>query len=215
MKTATNHIIRLALLSILIVLSSTLAIAGDGPTSRSSFYGKKSSLKYANFRATLSTAYINTASGHNSGTALTMSIGTTRQMVEFGAILNNSNQQFSGLNLRMRQYLIPNFSNASVYVQASAMYRFNDELRSDIATKMYSSDYAGAQETFSTIEAYAGVGYQQMWFANIYTDFSIGLGGYSRSLTDGNDNRCCEFARFSDDKGIGVNIKLSIGIYLW
>lgn len=220
MKTSSNQttshkslIIALATLFCTVICLNVLA--DDGPNKRRKYRSSKARMYNKMLTANLSTSFLNSASGHKSGYSANFGLGNSRNLFEAGAILNQETNKLSGAHLRYKRFFMPSYKVSSIYVQASAIYRNNSPLKQDLNEIMHTDDYAGNFETFNTVELYAGLGFQQRFFNSIFTDVSVGVGGYSRSLSSDFDNRNKNFIRYSDDKGLGLSIKLTVGYYLW
>lgn len=202
--------------TIIFTLFAVVSFADEAPSKRvKANKNYKTKAAKNSFRTSFSTAYMNSGSGHKAGYTVNLSVGDQRNLLETGLIMNSETNKFDGAQVNYKFYFMPNNRRASLYFQATGVYHNNSPLKDKLNAQVHTSDFAGQAETFNTLEAYAGVGFQQHILANIFIDFSIGLGGYSRDLTSQEDNRSKDFRRYSDDAGVGVNVKFTVGYYLW
>ncbi len=210
-----NKSILVIVTTLIFCLIAITTLADDGPRRKRRFKNRKARVYQKALKANFSTSFMNTASGHKSGYSANVGFGNSRNLFEAGAILNSETSQLSGAHLRYKRFFMPNHRTSSLYIQASAIYRNNSPLKSKLNEVMHDQDYVGDFETFNTTELYAGLGFQQRFFRSLFADVSVGLGGYKRSVASDFDHRHNSFIRYSDDQGLGLNVKFSIGYYLW
>ncbi|MEN9443846.1 MAG: hypothetical protein RIS47_736 [Bacteroidota bacterium] len=209
MKTQATYTIRKATLMVLVVFMTITSSLADhsGPS--------KNNRQRANTPSAFTAAsYQISASGHEVSYGFNLAVGTTNRLLEAGSMFTHD-QKFAGFSAKYREVLNPKNANTSVYAHINANYFMNQGLDHQLSAKIYNVEMPELSNTFNTTEAFVGFGIQQRLIAQLYVDASIGVGAYTRSIQESTDYRCKDFARYSDDKGVSLNLNFSIVYKLW
>jgi len=141
---------------------------------------------------------------------LSLGFGSDNNQFEFSVLTTQRPVTLNGVQANYQYFLIESKESTSLFVTTMASYRMKSQLTGDLNLLMHSKDFVGEYERYNTLDLSAGFGLKQRLVAGLCIETSICLDYYTRQLASLKDNRNVDFARYSADSGIGLNLKLGI-----
>lgn len=136
--------------------------------------------------------------------------GVASHNVNFSILTTPRPLKVIGGMINYQYSLLPSSENTNIYVSILGEFKLKTSLSEELNILMHEKDYKGEYEKFNTIDLGAGFGIKQNLFMGLSINASIHLDYYKRQLASAQDLRTVDFARYSDDAGLVLNLKLGI-----
>lgn len=200
MKTRTSTIVKK------IIIVTILSILVNVAFAQHRQYGRQESwsLKSVNYNV----GYVGNGLSFNNEIGLTA--GTSTNNVNISILTTPRPLKIIGAMVNYQYYLLPAEESTNIYISVLGEIKIKSALTDELNVLMHEKDFKGEYEKFNTIDLGAGFGIKQNLFLGLSINAAIHLDYYKRQIASAQDLRTVDFARYSEDTGFVLNLKLGV-----